>query len=339
MKGRKHTWQRKLSNSELKLVEVAKIEAENYYNNYGITPTVRQLFYILVSKNKIPNTRSAYQRLSSILARARYFGYLDWKLIRDESRYHTYLEPTEDYRTEPYSENEIEEWIKWKFIDSFDNISVNPWIDQKYRVVLVIEKYALYDAINHFVRQEFEFGVFDSIAIRGYDSATDVYRVSELAHRIIANNQIPVFLQLGDFDPSGEDIKRDFQERVKFVLFSTFKCKTEPIFEIVAVTREQIEKYSLPHRPEDEAEIKKMMRDPRFKRWQYGFYRVELDAMLALVPNEFRKIIGNEIRKYFSFVVYEEVTKNKIKEIRKKTEEAKKVTIENLKKVVEKLKL
>jgi len=333
------SWQRKLSTSELKLVDIARAEAENYYRNYGIAPTVRQVFYILVSKNVIPNTRSSYQKLSNVLARARYFGYLPWNLIRDESRYHTNLEPIENYRTEPYSEDEIEDWIRWKFINLFNNIQINPWLDQKYRVVLVIEKFALYDAINHFVKQEFEFGVFDSIAIRGYDSATDVYRVAELAYKIVSSNQIPVFLQLGDFDPSGEDIKRDFQERVKFVLFSTFKCNVTPIFEIVAVTKEQIEKYNLPHRPEDEAEIRKLMRDPRFKRWQYGLYRVELDAMLALVPNEFRKIIGNSIRKYFDFETYEKVTKKRIEEIKARAEEAKKLTIENLKKVVEKLKL
>ena len=339
MSKKRATWQRKLSSSEIKLVEIAKSEAENYLKSYGIAPTVRQLFYILVSKNIIPNTRSAYQKLSNVLARARYFGYLDWKLIRDESRYHTYLEPAENYRTEPFSEDEILDWIKWKFIDSFNNVSINPWLDQKYRVVLVIEKFALYDAVNHFVRQEFEFGVYDSIAIRGYDSATDVFRVAELAFYIISNNQIPVFLQLGDFDPSGEDIKRDFQERVKFVLFSTFKCKVEPIFEVVAVTKEQIEKYQLPHRPEDEAEIRKLMRDPRFKRWQYGLYRVELDAMLALVPEEFKKIIGNSIRKYFDFKIYEEKTKKRIEEIRKKAEEAKRKTIENLKKVIEKFEI
>ena len=334
---KKPSWMRKLSGNELKLVEIARVEAEEYLKRYGIAPTVRQLFYILVSKNVIPNTRSSYQKLSNILARARYFSYLQWELIRDESRYHTSLEPIESYRTEPYSEEEIEDWIKWKFINSFDNIQINPWLDQKYRVVLVIEKFALYDAINHFVRQEFEFGVYDSIAIRGYDSATDVYKVSKLAFKIIMNNQIPVFLQLGDFDPSGEDIKRDFQERVKFILFSNFKCKIEPIFEIIAVTKEQIEKYQLPHRPEDEAEIRKLMKDPRFKRWQYGLFRVELDAMLALVPEEFKRIVGNAIRKYFDFNVYEKVTKKRIEEIKVKVEEAKKKTIENLKKVLNKL--
>jgi len=336
---RKPTWQRKLSTSELKLVEVAKQEAEEYLRRYGIAPTVRQLFYILVSKNVIPNTRSSYQKLSNVLARARYFGCMDWKLIRDESRYHTNLEPQEYYRIEPFSENEIEDWIKWKFIDSFNNIQVNPWLDQKYRVVLVIEKYALYDAINHFVKQEFEFGVRDSVPIRGYDSATDVYNMANLAFEIIKNNQIPVFLQLGDFDPSGEDIKRDFQVRVKHVLFTHFKCNVEPIFEIVAVTKEQIERYNLPHRPEDEAEIRKLMRDPRFKRWQYGLYRVELDAMLALIPEEFKRIVGEAIRKYFDFKIYEEVTKKRIEEIKAKVEEAKRKTIENLRRVIQNLKI
>ena len=46
------------------VIQVAHEEASNYYSNFGTALTLRGLFYILVSKNIIPNTKNAYKSLS-----------------------------------------------------------------------------------------------------------------------------------------------------------------------------------------------------------------------------------------------------------------------------------
>ncbi|MEM4818968.1 MAG: hypothetical protein QXQ91_01475, partial [Nanopusillaceae archaeon] len=64
------------------------------------------------------------------------------------------------------------------------------------------------------------------------------------------------------FDPSGEDIARDYVERLRYI---------EPDLDFeaekVAVTREQIEKFNLPCTPESQEELEKLQRDPRYKKF------------------------------------------------------------------------
>jgi hypothetical protein len=47
----------------------------------GVVPTVRTVYYALVSKNFIPNTTSAYKRLSSVLVDARKNSVVQWGWI------------------------------------------------------------------------------------------------------------------------------------------------------------------------------------------------------------------------------------------------------------------
>ena len=49
-----------------------------------------------------------------------------------------------------------------------------------------------------------------------------------------------------------------------------------------------------------------MRRDPRFANWSEGFFRVELDAMLAIVPDAFRACLNDSIAKHFDKELYEE---------------------------------
>ena len=52
----------------------------------GVTPTLRTVYYALVSKAIIPNTMSAYKRLSSVMVEARKEGKVRWGWIADETR-------------------------------------------------------------------------------------------------------------------------------------------------------------------------------------------------------------------------------------------------------------
>jgi len=74
----------------------------------------------------------------------------------------------------------------------------------------------------------------------------------------------------------------------------------------IAVTKDQIERYNLPSKPEDVKEIAKLMRDPRYKKWEHGLFRVELDALMAFVPDEFERMIKDSVAEYFDDDIYKE---------------------------------
>jgi hypothetical protein len=327
------------------LVEVALKEAETYYEQHGTPLTLRGLFYILVSKNIIPNTVYSYQKLSKVLAQARYSGVFPWFLLKDATRRTIWMEPLTHYQTKPLSPEELKKIIE-DYVSRYYDVSVNPWEDQKHRVVVVIEKEALADAVSKFISETFPFGVYQIRVIRGYDSATDVHNLAD-ALMNIPSNQVPVILQFGDYDPSGEDIVRDFRDRLRML-----SRRNDVVFEKVAVTIDQIVEMQLPAKPESLEEIQKMRRDPRYKKYVeriqrlaetdervrrlveiYGSpeIRVELDALVALKPDLFKEILKRAIEKYFDWSVYETVTKAKEEELKKTAEELKRQTLENLK--------
>lgn len=309
------------------IIERSKEICEDYIDRSGVAPTLRSLFYQLVSLELIPNTTVAYRTLSKVISKARYEGVFSWEYIRDTTRPVNFLERSERSARE-ISEDELKEMLE-SYINEAVGYSINAWEDQPKRVMIVLEKETQFQLISNIVNEVFEWGVYSIRAIRGYDSATDIKRVADDVETISEiYGQIPVVLLITDFDPSGEDIKRDFAERLRLV------SKTDNIiFEKIAVTRDQIIRYNLPHRPEDEKEIRKMMRDPRFKRWEYGLYRVELDALLiGDLLDEFKKIVKGAIERHFDYKIFEENTVPRLEEMKKRSEEVRKRNYEVLRK-------
>jgi len=330
--------------------EIVKISEEicrKYYNEHGSKLTLRGLFYILVSKGLVPNTKSAYKRLSAVLSQARYELEFDWRLLADYTREWYNEEPWEYYKTEPLSREEILELIKDKINDMYD-ISINPWKDQPWRIIIVTEKRALRDTIRRAIKEAFQFGVYQLRVIRGYDSATDIFIVAEDIGMLIDEYNVAVLI-LSDFDPSGEDIARDFKERVTRVLKKMqVEIKNELVFEKIAITPEQIIELNIPPAPESEEELRKLQRDPRYRKYlqriqrdpllrelveQHGIVRAELDALVSLNYEAFVKILREAITKYFDAEIYEKITKPRLEELKKKAEKAKQETLKNLEQI------
>ncbi|MEM4847064.1 MAG: hypothetical protein QW794_04835 [Thermosphaera sp.] len=242
------------------LVEIARREAEEYLQKNGIAVTLRGLFYILVSKNVLPNTKSAYKRLSEVIAKARYEKRFPAHLIRDVTRSSAYLERTEYHPTE-LTEEELRRLIE-SALESYSTYSLNPWKDQPKRVIILVEKEAQYELVKKVVAEGFEHGVYKIVFSRGYDSATDMINLAGEIKSLNDDGYKAVLLIITDFDPSGEDIARDYVERLRYI---------EPDLDFeaekVAVTREQIEKFNLPCTPESQEELEKLQRDPRYKKF------------------------------------------------------------------------
>ena len=274
-------------------------EVNKILQQYDMPLTLRQIFYRLVSKLIIPNTVTAYKQLSRILVRARERGDIDDTRIEDRSRQ---VLGIGDYGWDSFDQfiqaniaHLKESWRYW----------ARPlWETQGKQVLIALEKDALSRLFTE-VADKYRVNVYPT---RGYGSYTYIKQMA-----IRCNRTTPtVILYFGDYDPSGRDIQRDLEERLR-------RYGGDIIFEVkrIALTKEQIERYNLPPRPEDAATIEKLKRDPRAKT--YGLeYAAELDALEPHILQEIiKKAIENEInhKKWNERVRQIEEEKEKLREI------------------------
>ena len=134
-------------------------ERLSLFNQQGIVPTLRTMFYALVSLNVIPNTQSQYQYLSKVTSKARIKGELPIDCFADNTR--SIIQDFNDIHLEP------KEYIK-RYLDYLEDISKNyplqipKWYNQPHYVEVWIEK----DALS---------GTFRKILKDG-SAKTDLYR-------------------------------------------------------------------------------------------------------------------------------------------------------------------
>jgi len=320
------------------IVEVIRTRCLPYFQSQDVKPTLRTIFYWLVSQNLIPNTKSSYKTLSRVLVKARKEGTISFEALADKTRYTrgSYDDhvPSDDKVFE--YENECDEVIDNLTIDKIvrDLIGwfkpterAGFWAGQPYYVEIWLEKDALADTIENWTRD-----LFVKIRVnRGYPSWTFLYNsAKELLQTVNTKEKEIVILYLGDHDPSGIDIERFTKEALQW-----FKVPFKIIR--VAVTPEQVDRYNLPPRPEDAETIAKLMRDPRSRRYQLN-YIVELDALVAYAPDDFRNELRSTILSYWDRTIYEDM-QDKARLINERIEEVfkkkKKELLERLKELVE----
>lgn len=273
-----------------KKLDVGIIEKDclSQYERYGVYPSLRELFYAFVDE-LWPNTKSAYQGLSRWLRDKRISGEIDWKIIRDGSGREISNGDWVDKTVDTYVGASIV-----NFKHSYHSFHLPKWLNQPYRVFIICEKDADYPVTKSIVS---DLNV-DVGFMRGYTGWRLLFEIEEL---IRTQEAEPIILALGDFDPSGEDIIRFLNEALRKTLEIRMK---EPIK--LTVLNEQIERFKLPHKPEDQAEIKKLKSDPRFKKWHYGLYRVETAALRKKQPDFFDNLLRENVLKYFDESIYKE---------------------------------
>jgi len=263
-------------------LDSAKIErfCRDQYSRYYCYPSLRDIFYAFVD-DLWPNTLSAYQSLSKWLRDLRLSGRIDWRIIRDGSGREI---AKGDYNlVKP--ENYIEAIIK-DFEEAPDNYSLPKWLDQFFEVYILCEKEADFPVTRSILSNL----NVDIAYLRGYSGWRLLF---EIAEKIKRSTKEPVIIALGDFDPSGEDIVRFVREALCDL------TEREISFLKIAVIKEQIEKFKLPHRPEDLREMQKLERDPRFKNWPFGHYRVETATLRVREPEYFERILREMVLEYF----------------------------------------
>ena len=289
------------------------IPALEWFGERNLLPiTLRTLFYRLVSLVVIPNTKNSYNKISRYVVKARKDGRIQWKgCISDENRFivqdfysHYYVSP--------------DSYIDSKIISKLDQLSR--------------ENYYVSDILYRWYKQKHYIEVW--IPNKGYTSWGFVYencqRLKWMMHNISEVEVSPNtpkeskglwsairpepkqvhILYFGDFDPSGSDMDRHIKEQLEY-----FALLDKIDFQRIALTRQQIAQFNLPAKPEDAETLEKLQRDSRTNRFiqENGgeLYAVELDALLAIAPDEFKEIVQDSVERYFDKGVYQDILRKK----------------------------
>jgi len=184
--------------------------------SYDTLVTLRQLFYRLVSEQLIPNRHTAYKELSKLTAQARRDGW--FPALFDRTR-------TIHVPPSWASFTELMAVARQQFrLDRTDG--------QPVTVVLGVEKHGLVELLTTWFGDR----GLPVVALGGYSSQTHTDDVADYVGR---QRRPAVLLYAGDFDPSGEDIARDFIARS-----DCWQQATR-----IALTPEQITEHDLPEMP------------------------------------------------------------------------------------------
>lgn len=211
--------------------------------------TVRQVYYQLVSRQVIKNSRSKYQAVSNLLRDARKDGTIPWEWIEDRLRRPRSVSMWDDLSD--FAETAREAYRRDVWATQYDYLEV--WLEK--------------DALSGIFEDVLSvYGVTLNVG-RGFDGWDSIRNA---AKRYIERGGATV-LYFGDFDPSGEDMVRSLRERLGFFgeAPTVIKC---------ALTMADIDRY---HLPPDFAK----KTDSRSKKFiaKHGDVSVELDALPATV--------------------------------------------------------
>jgi hypothetical protein len=256
--------------------------AAEIVRSYETGVTLRQLFYRLVSAQLIGNTQAAYKRLSSLTAEARRAG--DFPDLIDRGR-EIHL-PTHFTSVG----NALFNIMRWYRLDRTEGQDVS--------LYLGVEKNGMVEQLSAWFG---DLGV-PILALGGYSSQT---YVDDVVAHVEAQERPAVLLYAGDFDPSGEDIDRDFEERTD--------CWDKVVR--VALSAAQVRQYRLPPNPGKATDS----RAAAFVARHGELVQVELDA---LDPNDLRTLFTEAVGAFWDTSAYELVRERERDDLRRLREVA-----------------
>ena len=235
-----------------KTLECLKVMIEVLREHHPMT--VRQVYYQLVARQIIENSRSSYQAVSKLLVKARQEGLIAWDWIEDRLRRPRTVSMWEDLAD--FAETAKRAYRR------------DVWTSQENFIEVWLEKDALSGIFEDVLRP---YGITLNVG-RGFDGWTSIKDGSDRYGE--RKNGLVTILYFGDFDPSGEDMARSLRERLSFFGVSPLLIKC-------ALTKDDIERYNLP--PDFAKKT-----DSRAKKFieKHGDVSVELDALPVNVLRE-----------------------------------------------------
>ena len=275
----------------LELIEFAN-QIVNEYEEQGYNLTLRQLYYQFVSRDIIPNNQKMYNNLGTLINNARLAGLLDWHSIEDRTR---------NVRNTFHWENPR------RLLESAANqFDIDKWDGQRNYVEVWVEKDALVEVIGQ-AASKYDTPYF---SCRGYVSQSEMWSAAmRIEDKLRKKHERAIIIHLGDHDPSGKDMTRDIDERIKMFLE---KDGFDDKFEVhrVALEMNQIYRFNPPPNPAK-------LTDSRCGGYisEYGSSSWELDA---LEPSVLDNIVKTSILKNLDIGLYrekereEQATKNRL---------------------------
>lgn len=271
---------------------------------YPYKPTIRAIFYRLVSENKITNTFQTYKGLVQALGNARKKKsnderYVNPDAIGDDTRH------IEDIKDHFWTQEEYIKYLvdrlKNAHEEYFDNGYLPAWHEQENYVEIMIEKDALRGAIKSILPKDY----VRLIPNRGWDSIS--FRndnIRRLYWKIWQESKKVYVLYFGDYDPSGQRMSKNYEKWL-----SKYRIKLVR----VALNKDQISKYSLDHlRNPDPEELSKLQKDPNKYDFMNdndgGLFQIEMDAVLKNA-NDFKDLVLDAIKPYYDQEVHAKLLK------------------------------
>lgn len=255
---------KKFSDETIQVIGQANDIIEEYAAQ-GFDLTLRQLFYQFVSRGLISNKDKSYKRLGSIINDARMAGLVDWATIKDRTR---------TLRTLAHwgSPKEIIEACASQY-------RVDKWERQPNYVEVWIEKDALIGVIEG-VCEELDVPYF---ACRGYVSQSFMYEAGMRISDRADDGKEAFILHLGDHDPSGIDMTRDIEDRLRTFHYGDSLVSVRRL----ALNMDQVDEHEPPPNPAK-------LTDSRAHEYigNYGYESWELDA---LPPNVIYGLVRDEV--------------------------------------------
>jgi hypothetical protein len=197
--------------------EADRICEEYAADNYNLT--LRQLYYVFIAQDLFPeswidskyneknglepdtkNTQKNYKKLGGILNDARLAGEIDWDHIVDRTR----------------NMQELNHWRDPAHLisEDADYFNIDLWEDQDLRMEIWVEKDALIGVVERAGRAN----DLPYFSCRGYTSQSEIWSAAQRIGGYIREGKRVVVLHLGDHDPSGIDMSRDIDDRLKLFI-------------------------------------------------------------------------------------------------------------------------
>jgi hypothetical protein len=223
--------------------------------------TLRGLFYQLESQGLIPKTDQAYKTIGRLCVQMRKAGVLPYEWLADSTR----------WMRKPTSHSGLEEALRL----TAQTYRRALWHNQDAYVEIWLEKDAL-SGVLYETTAEWDVPL---MVTRGYPSLSYLFEAAEAIKR----KRKPTYLYyFGDYDPSGVNIPVKVEAELR-----RMAPKAEIYFSRVAVTEDQIRRWSLPTRPTKTT-------DSRART--FGNRSVEVDAIPAkTLRNIAQRCITNHI--------------------------------------------
>lgn len=262
------------------LTKISKAnEIIDEYQDQGYTLTTRQLFYAFVSRGLIENTQREYKKLQSVIDDGRMAGLIDWEAIEDRTR---------ALRENSHWNNPQE------ILDACaSSYRIDLWGNQKVRPQVWVEKDALIGVIES-ACSDLDVPCF---SCRGYSSQSAMWRAGQLVRlHAKARGQKTVIFHLGDHDPSGVDMSRDIEERMRLL------SNQGPVrIKRIALNMDQVRRYNPPPNPAKLTDVRSTDYIAKF-----GDQSWELDA---LDPKVLIKLIRTNVLALRNEKVYDQDVK------------------------------